>query len=91
MKNPYEILEVSQDVTTPQILKAMTTALRKRKHSNTDIAQARAQLSKPATRLAADFTFPIFESYDNMEPLIGTVKLEIIDINSINADAYNSI
>lgn len=92
MKNPYEILEVSQDVTTPQILKAMTTALRKRQYSNTDIAQARAQLSRPTTRLAADFTFPIFESYDNMEPLVAALQPEeIIDINLINADAYNSL
>lgn len=91
MKNPYEILEVSQDVTTPQIMKAMATALRKRKHSNTDVAQASAQLRNPATRLAADFTFPIFESYDNMEPLVAALQPEIIDINSINADEYNSL
>lgn len=91
MKNPYEILEVSQDASTAQILKAMTMALRKRQYSNTEIAQANAQLRKPATRLAADFTFPIFESYENMEPLIAALQPEIIDINSINADAYNSL
>lgn len=45
MKNPYEILGVSQDANNPQILKAMTTAMRKKEYSNTDIAQARAQLS----------------------------------------------
>lgn len=66
MKNPYEILGVSQDANNPQILKAMTTAMRKKEYSNTDIAQARAQLSKPTTRLAADFTFPIFESYEGL-------------------------
>ena len=91
MRNPYEILEVSQDANNPQILKAMTTAMRKGGYSKTDIAQARAQLSKPATRLAADFTFPIFESYDNLEPLVPTLDPDIIDINSINADAYNSL
>lgn len=91
MKNPYEILEVPQDANNAQILRAMTSALRKRVYSNTDIAQARAQLSKPTTRLAADFTFPIFESYDNMEPLVATRTPVIIDINSINADSYNSL
>ena len=91
MRNPYQILDVPQDANNGQILKAMTVALRKRLYSHTDIAQARAQLSKPATRLAADFTFPIFESYDNMEPLVGALQPEIIDINSINADAYNSL
>jgi hypothetical protein len=69
----------------------MTTAMRKRVYSNTDIAQARAQLSKPATRLAADFTFPVFEPYDNMEPLVASLKPEIIDINSISPEVYNSL
>lgn len=91
MKNPYEILEVPQDASNAQILKAMTTAMRKRVYSNTDIAQARAQLSKPATRLAADFTFPVFEPYDNMEPLVASLKPEIIDINSISPEVYNSL
>ena len=57
MKNPYEILGVSQDANNPQILKAMTTAMRKKEYSNTDIAQARAQFSKPNTRLSADFSY----------------------------------
>ena len=83
MKNPYEILGVSQDANNPQILKAMTTAMRKKEYSNTDIAQARAQLSKPTTRLAADFTFPIFESYEGLNPLVSGVVLENIDINTI--------
>lgn len=91
MRNPYEILEVPQDANNAQILKAMTLALRKRAYSNTEIAQARAQLSKPATRLAADFTFPIFESYDNMEPLVADILAEQIDLDSINADKYNSL
>lgn len=91
MKNPYEILEVPQDASNAQILKAMTTALRKRQHSNSDIAQARSLLSKPTTRLAADFTYPIFELFDNMEPLTATLQPEIIDINTINAEAYNSL
>ena len=34
MKNPYEILGVSQDANNPQILKAMTTAMRKKEYSN---------------------------------------------------------
>lgn len=91
MRNPYEILEVPQDANNGQILRAMPLALRKKKYSNTDIAQARAQLSKPATRLAADFTFPIFEPYDNMTPLKATLQAEIIDINSIDSNAYNSL
>lgn len=91
MKNPYEILEVPQDANNAQILRAMTMAMRKRQYSNTDIAQARAQLSKPTTRLAADFTFPIFESYDGLKPLSTAVVLENIDINTIDTEVYNSL
>ena len=91
MKNPYEILEVPQDANNAQILRAMTLAMRKKQYSNNDIAQARSQLSKPATRLAADFTFPIFDPYDDLESLQAKVNLEIIDINTIDADAYKSL
>lgn len=91
MKNPYEILELPQNATVPQIMSAMPKAMRKRLYPNTEIAQASAQLRKPATRLAADFTFPIFDPFDDMKPLSASLKPEIIDINTIDADAYNSL
>lgn len=91
MKNPYHILEVPQNANNGQILRAMTVAMRKRQYSNTDIAQARALLSKPSTRLAADFTFPIFDPFDDMLPLQAKVSPEIIDINSIDPNKYNSL
>ncbi len=91
MKNPYNILEVPQNANNAQILKAMTMAMRKRQYPNTDIAQARAQLSKPASRLAADFTFPIFDPFDDMTPLQAKISPEAIDINSIDENKYNSL
>ena len=91
MKNPYLILEVSQDANNAQILKAMQMAMRKRQYPNTEIAQARTQLSKPATRLAADFTFPVFEPYDDLQPLKASLRFDVIDINSIDPNAYNSL
>lgn len=91
MKNPYTILNVPQDATNPQILRAMTMAMKERKYPNTEIAQARAQLSKPTTRLAADFTFPIFEPFDNMKPLQAAIQFDVIDINSIDSEKYNSL
>lgn len=91
MKNPYIILDVPQDANNAQILKAMTVAMRKREYPNTEIAQARAQLSKPATRLAADFTFPIFAPFDDMKPLVATLQAEIIDINTIDPEIHNSL
>ena len=91
MKNPYIILDVPQDANNAQILKGMTVAMRKREYPNTEIAQARAQLSKPVTRLAADFTFPIFDPFDDMKPLVATLQPEIIDINSIDSEIHNSL
>ena len=91
MKNPYFILDVPQDANNAQILRAMTMAMRKRDYPNTEIAQARAQLSKPVTRLAADFTFPIFEPFDDIKPLVATLQPEIIDINSIDSEIHNSL
>lgn len=91
MKNPYLILGVPQDANNAQILKAMTLAMRKKEYPNTEIAQARAQLSKPTTRLAADFLFPIFDPFDNMKPLQATLHPEVIDINSIDPEVYNSL
>lgn len=91
MKNPYFILDVPQDANNAQILRAMTMAMRKRDYPNTEIAQARNQLIKPVTRLAADFTFPIFEPFDDMKPLVATLQPEIIDINSIDSEIHNSL
>ena len=91
MKNPYNILEVPQNANNAQILKAMTIAMRKRQFPNTEIAQARNQLIKPASRLAADFTFPIFDPFDDLVPLQAKVNSETIDINSIDENKYNSL
>lgn len=91
MKNPYNILEVPQNANNAQILKAMTIAMRKRQFPNTEIAQARNQLIKPASRLAADFTFPIFDPFDDLIPLQAKVNPETIDINSIDENKYNSL
>ncbi len=91
MKNPYEILNVPQDANNGAILKAQMTAMRERKYTNAEIAAARAQLSKPASRLAADFTFPVFDDVGELDDLKSTVQPTNIDINTINDDAYNSL
>ena len=91
MKNPYEILNVPQDAINGAILKAQMTAMRERKYSNAEIAAARAQLIKPASRLAADFTFPVFDDVGELEDLKSSVKPTDIDVNTINDNAYNSL
>lgn len=91
MKNPYTILELPQNANNAQILKAMPLAMRKRLYLNTEIAQASSVLRKPSTRLAADFTFPVFDPFDDMEPLQAKINPEIIDIKSIDENKYNSL
>ena len=91
MKNPYEILNVPQDANNGAILKAQMTAMRERKYSNAEIAAARAQLSKPASRLAADFTFPVFDDVGELDDLKSTAQPTNIDIDAINEGAYNSL
>ena len=91
MKNPYEILNIPQDANNGTILKAQMTAMRERKFTNAEIAAARAQLIKPASRLAADFTFPVFDDVGELEDLKSTVRPANLDINTINEDAYNSL
>ncbi len=80
-----------QDANNGAILKAQMTAMRERKYTNAEIATARAQLSKPASRLAADFTFPVFDDVGELEDLKSSVKPTDIDINTINDNAYNSL
>ena len=91
MKNPYEILNVPQDPNNGAILKAQMTAMRERKYTNAEIAAARAQLCKPASRLAADFTFPIFDNVGELDDFKSIVQPSNIDINSIDDNAYNSL
>lgn len=91
MRNPYEILEVPQDATNAQILKSMTVAMRKRKFSNNDIAHARSQLSKPTTRLAADFTFPVFDTEFDLENLKAINALSDFDMSTLDPEKYSSL
>lgn len=91
MKNPYEILNIPQNADNGVILKAQMTAMRERKYSNADIANARAQLIKPASRLAADFTFPLFDEVGDVPELSSSIIPENIDINTISPDTYNSL
>ena len=74
MKNPYTILGVSQDATNQDIIRAVAMAMRKREYSTREIAEARTILSKPATRLAADFTLPIFPARKKIKKKKKTVQ-----------------
>ena len=91
MKNPYTILGLSQDATNKVIMRAVATAMRNRIYSTREIAEARAILSKPASRLAADFTFPIFPKRKNIAPIEPTLKSTGLTIEQLDADKYDSL
>ena len=91
MKNPYTILGVSQDATNQEIIRAVAVAMRSRIYSTREIAEARAILSKPASRLAADLTFPIFPKRKNIVPIEPTLKSTGLTIEKLNTDKYDSL
>jgi len=90
MKNPYEILGIKQDATNSEVVRAQMTALRSRKYSQREIAEAQATLRKPALRLAADFTFPIFPN-EQIKPLVSAIKSRDITWDSIDENKYDSL
>lgn len=91
MKNPYTILGISQDATNQEILHATASAMRNRIYSTREIAEARTILSKPASRLAVDFTFPIFPERKNIVPIEPKLKSTGLTLNQLDTDKYNSL
>lgn len=91
MNNPYKILGVPQDATNQEIIRAVAIAMRSKKFSTREIAEARAILSKPSSRLAADFTFPIFPKRKNISVIEPTVRAMGISVNNLNPDKYDSL
>lgn len=91
MKNPYRILGVSQDATNQEIIRAVAVAMRNRIYSTREIAEARAILSKPASRLAADFTFPIFPKRKNVAPIEPTLKSTGLTLDKLDPNKYDSL
>ena len=91
MKNPYTILGVSQDATNQDIIRAVAMAMRKREYSTREIAEARTILSKPATRLAADFTLPLFPARKKITPIEPTVQVSGLTVEKLNPNKYDSL
>jgi hypothetical protein len=91
MINPYQILEVSQDASNQEIIRAVALAMKKRKYGTREIAEARAVLSKPASRLAADFTFPIFPKKETLPTITASVKPSGLKVADLDPNKYNSL
>ena len=55
--SPFRILKVHRDVSSKEILLAVTRALQERKFSAREIVQAQKELMDPTTRKAAEFIY----------------------------------
>ena len=65
--NPYDILEISPTASNKEITVAFTMAIKRRKYSPKDIAQARKSLMNSQTRIVADYLRPIVSPIENFE------------------------
>jgi hypothetical protein len=95
MKNPYEILKVSQNATKQEIAKALIVAqkenIKNKLYKPQELMLAQKQLLSPAKRLAADFMFP--SKFRTKRPSKLTVIYDSrnIDLENINPNAFNSL
>ena len=90
MNNPYQVLGISQDATNQDIIKAQALAMRNKQYSAREIAEARVLLSKPASRLAADFTFPIFPPQKDIEEIKSSVRSTGLTVDDVDPNKYDS-
>ena len=91
MRNPYTVLGISQNATNQEIIVSVAKAMKNRIFSTREVAEARAILAKPSSRLAADFTFPIFPQREKISLIVPTLKSTGISIDSINPNKYDSL
>ena len=91
MKNPYTILEVSQDADKAGIMKAQMFAMKKKEYPLQEIAVAAKQLLDPAKRLAADFMFPSQIRVKRIQTLQSSLSYKEINVKTLNENAFDSL
>lgn len=95
MKNPYEVLKLNQNATKQEIAKALIFAqkdnMKSKQFTPQELMLAQKQLLAPAKRLAADFMFPAKYKTKRPVKLEVNIKLQNIDLTSINEDAFDSL
>jgi len=91
MRNPYEILNVSQDADKGEIMKAQMLAMKEKKFSLQEIQVAVRQLLDPAKRLAADFMFPSKIKAKRIQKIVVEIPEEKINLNDIDENAFDSL
>ena len=91
MRNPYEILKVSQDADKGEIMKAQMLAMKEKKFSLQEIAVAVRQLLDPSKRLAADYMFPTKIKSKRIQKITVEIPVEKIDLNDIDENTFDSL
>jgi hypothetical protein len=91
MKNPYEILNISQDATKQEIIAAQKQAMLQRKFPMNEIALATKQLLDAEKRLAADFMYPSKLSAKRPKKIETEINVIHVDLNTVNPDAFCSL
>lgn len=91
MKNPYTILEVSQDADKAEIMKSQMFAMKKKEYPLQEIAIAAKQLLDPAKRLAADFMFPSQIRVKRIQTVQSSLSYKEINIKTLNENAFDSL
>jgi hypothetical protein len=91
MKNPYEVLEVSQNATKKEIIKGKILAMKKREHSLQDIQLAEKQLLHPSKRLIADFMYPSKIKAKRPKSIKVELTPKRMSIDDISEDAFDSL
>jgi hypothetical protein len=90
MKNPYEILGISQNATKKEIITGKMIAMKKREFTLQEIQLAEIQLLNPSKRLVADFMYPAKIKAKRPKlihvktPPLST-KIEDIDIDALDS------
>jgi len=95
MKNPYEILGLSQDATGPEIAMGLKRAqvenLKTKRYQLVDLQAAQRQLQSPAKRLAADFLYPSRPKAKRPKNIVLPIDENPVSFTSLAPDAYSSI
>lgn len=91
MKNPYEVLGVSQDATKKDIIKGKMTAMKQRVFSLQEIQLAEKQLLNPSKRLVADFMYSSKIKAKRPKLLKVDIKPSEVTLDDINENAFESL
>jgi hypothetical protein len=95
MKNPYKILNLNQNATKQDIMRALPLAVqantKSKEFTNAEIMTAQKHLLSPEKRLAADFMFPAKYKTKRPTKLETTETVQNINLAALSADALDSL